>query len=258
METFKYPLLYWQIADGFLLGIVIGTDQCIVETNLKKLQAAFARHLRQDFEEPRITGAQLKLIHITFRPAYRAPGQVYPSPSAIQIVTPAVYGKNQAGYFECFLPLFWESFYYYKQEQMDALAEHFVRDALRHCTPEDAVRLLLPASPVLSEIQLKPSRLKKPKGLSWHDSPSPGRLAKVADRYPRLRGEQRKMAVVPEAAWEQGEKVRAIAEMITVERANVLLVGERGVGKTAILQQAAREIQRTSPTSLWARAPLRA
>lgn len=245
METCTYPLLYWPIADGFLLGIVIGTGHSFVEANLKKLQTALARQLQQNLEEPRITGAQLKLISVTFRPVYRIPGRVYPSPSAIQVVTPAVYGKNQAGFFECFLPLLDESFYYYKQEQMDVLAENFVRDAIRQYTPEDVVRLLLPATPQLSEIQLKPSRLKRRKDRSLEDTADSGQLAKVADRYPRLRGEQKKMAVIPEVAWEQGEKVRAIAGMITVERANVLLVGEHGVGKTAILQQVAREIQRT-------------
>ncbi len=255
----KYPLLYWEIADGLLLGMVVGERGTLVDTNLRKLQSAFAARLRHEAEEPRIRGARLKMIPVTLRAAYRTPGRVYPAASPVRVATPAVYGETDSGCCECFLPLLNESFYYYNPNQLDRLAEHFVRDALRGFTPEDAARLLLPGPPALAEVTVKQGRRSR------NDHPREGetagrRLAKVADRYPPSRSERQRLCLTPEAAWEQGDMVRAVAEMIAAARSNVLLVGEHGVGKTAILQQAAQEIDRrqaTPKTTLWRTSPQR-
>lgn len=48
-------------------------------------------------------------------------------------------------------------------------------------------------------------------------------------------------------AWERKEEVARVVQVLGRDHANVVLVGEHGVGKTTVLVQAVREIERTSP-----------
>jgi len=251
METLRYPLLSWQMPDGLVLGLIVGTGHSHVDTNMRGLKAAFSAQLQKEFveghwwSEPALVDAGLRMVSIMYRASYREEGKVFPAATETEIRIPAVHGVTSDGQFECFLPTLEERFYYYDPEQLDRLLDHFIRDALRLLSPEDVGRLLLLPAPHLSEIQVVR------RGVARKRHPESGdvglkRLPLIADRYPHTREVRKKTRVEPEVAWERGEQVRTVVDMITLSRVNVLLVGEPGVGKSAILRDAVHEVHNRS------------
>ncbi len=248
MEIWHYPMLCWPAGDEAVCGHLVGLGWEQVAPSVEKLRTAFARRLQKAVEEdgrpprPPLSEVEFKVARVEFRPAYRDREGTYPEAGPVHVPVAAVCGANPGGSFTCFLPLLEASFYYYRRGQADPLIEHFARDAFRGMTPERIHRLLLVGAPSLDRVVVK---IKGPRRET--EAPSlPPRvselLAAAAERHPYPKGVRSRIRAVPTAAWERGLLVRAVLDKIIGERASVLLVGEPGVGKSAILHETVRRI----------------
>ncbi len=268
MEKITYPLLCYQLAEDSWLGLLVGTDYRVVEKDIKSIKNVINDHLQKrykkhdDYPYASLETPLMKQLEIKVRPTFREEGSQYPSSIMLKIPLTVVHGENDSGYYECFFPLLNESFYYYDTKQFKTLARHFATNLLNKLTPEKLNRLYLYDKPILDEVSL---RVNHNRDYNWGDNAyarTYANLDKYAEKYPYSKSEKRRMSTFPEAAWELDKEVDDIVDRITNEDANILIVGETGTGKSAVLKQAFKKIhsrgkKQESPKTFWRIMPQR-
>lgn len=185
-----------------------------------------------DFLDPRITE-----LRVEVRPEYQVKGRVYPCDESIPLRVAAVHGRQASGTLVCALPMLGLQFYYYESTALRGLVNTYVQETLKHHTPQQLSRYLFPKRVWLEEIAVPGGRRS---ATAQQSIELPG-LKLVADP---LDSEQMRRSF--SRAYGRERQVNQLAQMLIRERANVLLVGEVGVGKTSILVDAVREVERES------------
>lgn len=249
MENIIYPLLYFELKNKQVLGILAGTDYQVVDTDLKSVKATLSSFLQRNYKKhdsypsSSLEDFRMKKFEIKVRPTHRAEGRSYPTSTSIKVPVYAVYGVTHQGYYECFLPLFEERFYYYDPKLLNALVQNFATNYLNRCTPNDIYKFLVNPPPQLDKITLRvnPNRNY---GFSngWNFNRTFKHLESMAERYPYSKAVKRNISIFPDVAWELEHKVLEVQEKLVNAHANVLIVGKRGVGKSAVLKQTIKKI----------------
>ena len=260
MARLLYPLLCWDVAQGFVCGHVVGTWYQMVAPSTDRIKSLLYKRLRKDLESdpygamPRILEPELDVVRVEVTPAFREEDGIYPAGACIEVPVASVRGRTRWGYHECFLPLLDESFYFYHRKDYESLLRYFTVDALSRLSPKEVHRLLLPSEPWLEGIRIKFDEEASTRRVSGIPNPAEEALARVAERHPVTRAVRRRTGALPDVAWERAELVEDIVGKLAKEQANVLVVGESGVGKSAVLVEAIRKAHKLSRG--WARKPL--
>jgi len=243
MEIYRYPLLCWKLTEKAICGRLVGTDYELVNAQIHKLEAHFAEHLQREYTKnfslpDPMPDARLKKLTVNVRPAYEEETGIFPVGHILNIPVAAVYGSTKEGYAECYMPLLDQHFYFYKPEQLRSLIEYFARDYFNNMTPEALHRYLILGEPWLEEVtvRVKARDIRRAQGAQNREETKT--LQQVADKFPR---KTKGSGIAPETAWERSELVATLVEKLETERASVVLIGEQGIGKTAILLEAARK-----------------
>lgn len=248
MEKLAYPLLYFQLKPDAVLGLLVGTPYQLVEKDLKTLKRSMGNHLRREYKKHadypylRLTDPRLKVFRVHIRPTYKDDSGSYPVNHSLQAPMVVVYGPTNQEHFECHLPLFEESFYYYEESQLEPLVKHFANSVLTRLPPDEVYQLLTYPEPQMDFVTL---RVNHNRNINWpgyeyqREFPT---LKHLTEKYPYPKAMRKNVGFAPEAAWELDDKVREVLDKIINSRANVLVVGAHGVGKTAVLQQAIKRI----------------
>ncbi|MEM1122724.1 MAG: AAA family ATPase, partial [Bacteroidota bacterium] len=249
MEKITYPILYYQLADKATLGLLVGTEYQLVEKDLTTLKTGLHTYVNQmykkfdDYWIVNILEPKLKILEIPVRPTYRNKKGRYPMVKDLRVPMPCVYGENHQGYFECYLPLLEERFFYYDTKQFKALATHFCKSELNRLTPEQLHRLMVYGPPQLDTISIK---IKTDRGFTYNwdfDSrPQTKVLHRLAEVYPYPKSIVKKNATLPDVAWELEHFVEEIADKLIQQKANIIVVGNHGVGKSAVLKQVFKKL----------------
>lgn len=249
MEYIDYPLLCYELGKEQVLGILVGTDYQMVERDVRNLRSALSGHLqrlyKKDEEYPYLamTGARLRMVDIKVRPAYRSEGRSFPVSFELEVPVPVVYGDSDGGYFECYLPLMGESFFYYEAEALMPLVVNYANNYFNSLSPEEIYRFLRYPKPTLDTVTLKINPLRTYRfSNNWNDARRFRYLNSMTEAYPPTKAQRRQWSMFPEAAWELENKVSELVTRLVDTRSNVLVVGHRGVGKSAALRQAIRKI----------------
>ena len=185
---------------------------------------------------PDFTGPELRWFTVTVRPEYKAKDRFHPSDAEVPVRVPCVVGTRKSGQFAADLPLLGIRFDYPGRMELQKLIERYVTQALEGKTPEQLGAYLPPPHAELIELAVPVP--KEPPGL--RDAlPPPPTMAKVAepvgDRAVR-KGYAR--------AWGREAELAALVRKLHHEKANVLLVGESGVGKTTLMVDAVKEAEK--------------
>lgn len=252
MKQIRYPLLYFQRSEKQLLGLLVGTTYKLLAEDLKSLKTSFSTFLKKEYKRDNeypdleLESAKLKVFRVPARPVFRRADQQFPAQETLNIPVIAVYGPTTGGFFECHLPLLDQRFYYQEQGQLKTLVRYFAQNSLNQQSVEQLHRYLLQPQPELDEVVLRVNTKRMDDfGSAWFELESRQTLKRLAEPYPSTT--KRKGLRFPEAAWELENQVLTVVDKLMQSRANVLLVGAAGVGKTAVLQQAIRKIVRQDP-----------
>ncbi len=246
MEIWHFPLVCWQMTPDLVVGKVVGAPYQLVASSAKRIKQSLSREMQRlantnpdSFDEP-VKMPQLEIVKVQFRPTYRDPeAGTFPAGTVVTIPVVAVHGQNNFGAFTCHLPLLGDDFHFYKAGQVDSMVEHFARNRFHELEPEQLHRYLLIAAPWLETVSIKVERNEKRRKKRRGQGPEPMETVEgVGERHPLDPGARKSIRAFPAVAWEREELVRLVADAIGKERANVLVVGERGVGKSAILAEA--------------------
>jgi ATP-dependent Clp protease ATP-binding subunit ClpC len=252
MERIIYPLLYFKMANDAVLGILIGTDYQVVDKDLKSVKATLSEHLARQYKKfddyPYMDIEQVKVrsFKVKVRPTYREKTGAYPMSQSVEVPVFAVYGENPNNYFECYLPLMNESFYYYNAKELPTLVGHFATNYFNRLAPDDIYRFMMLQNPQLDSVALK---VNYNRDFDWEGNnyeKSYPNLERLAQQYPYSRAFKRQMSAFPEAAWELEHKVSEVIEKVINVRSNILVVGANSVGKSSVLRQAIKKISTRS------------
>ncbi len=255
MDKINYPLLYYQLKPSTYLGILVGTGYQVMEKDLRTMKQNLKDHLQKqykkfdDYPYMSMIEPKLKVFEIKIRPSYKENSGAYPLNQTLKVPVPVVYGETDRGDYECYLPLFNESFYYYEVKQFKSLVVHFSTALLNNLSPDQIYRHLRYKQAKLDTISLRVNfdRAYNPSANPLdHQANRLATLSKLAERFPYKKTKNKARNAFPEAAWELEDKVTVLIDKLINLRANVLVVGNHGVGKTAVLMQAIKKITNKS------------
>ena len=249
MERLHYPILYYPISDQAVLGLLVGSEQQAIAANVDTLKLKFQNHLQREYKktgsypEIRINEAKLKVFSVSFRPSLRDSSGVYPLPREVVIPIPAVFGASDSGFYHCYLPVFQEGFIYYSPEHFEALTDYVAISNLNRSTPEDIYKLMRYGNPGLTSIELRVNPRNNYYWKSnWNFRNQQTTLSRLGEAYPPLKATRRLNRLAPDVAWEREAIIEQVVEKVLSSRANVLIIGNPGSGKSAVLQAAIRKM----------------
>ncbi len=248
MENIIYPLLYYKIKEKVVLGILVGTEYQVMDTDLKGIKGTLSGYLQKYYKKNNyypymgLLAPKLKIAEVKIRPTYKEKTGSYPLTQSLKIPIVAIYGENKNNYYECHLPTLGESFYYYDARQFSSLLTHFARTKLNQKTPEELQAFLRHGTPQLDSITLRVNTHRKNKWGGNNYKRKSDTLTRLAEQYPYQKALTKNISAFPEAAWELEDKVSEIVDKLIQQRANLLIVGKSGSGKSSCLKTAIRKI----------------
>ena len=238
--TRKYPVAVWQDAGGTFTATVLdgaaaaATDLTAADA-LIQLKKYLAWVLRQDgiglsdFDD-----LALRDHRIRIRPEYAAADSVFPVSTPFQLRITCVHGRRKDDTRHCVIPTLDVRFSYQAGDPIEELVTEAVQQKLGKRTPQELSRELMPARIMLDAVHIRDSDVaRKP------EAPRRPNLEAVAEPL----GRRARGVRFPRAIQRDGE-VRNLVERLTRDKANLLLVGESGVGKTTVLAEAVRQVLR--------------
>ena len=184
-----------------------------------------------DFHDP-----QLIEFRVEVRPEFTIRGRVYPCDESFPLRVACVHGHQQSGMLVCAMPLLGLQFYYYEASALRGLVTTYAQEALKNRTPQQLRSFLSPKSIRLDEIAVRGG---KPSALAVIQLDIKN-LELVAT--PLGSDEMRRSF---SRAFGRERLVSELVQLLERERTNVLLIGESGVGKTSLLVDAIRIVERS-------------
>lgn len=246
IQKIAYPLLYFQLAEDAVLGVLPGTDYQVVEPDLRRVKKALTEYLTKqykktaDYPTTDLTNTRQRMVKIRITPAMRIHGKAYQLSSQIEIPVLAITGDSDLGHKECTLPFLDESFIYYENQDLNNLIRSFANNILHSFSPEELSQMAQLPQPGLDEIELKVKMDREPAWKPFFEVKENEVIGQLAEAYPPKRSARARTSF-PEAAWEMEESVNQVIDKLIFQRANLLIIGKAGVGKSAVLGQAIRK-----------------
>jgi len=248
MPTVRYPVLICRdIAGGFSaiaiddgtvgFGSTPGDARFDLREYLRWEHRKTFPALRPDFLEP-----ELRWFSVNVRPEYKGNNRLYPSETQVEVRVPVVVGLRASGQPTADLPLLGIQFDYPNRTHLQQLVERYVLQKLEGLTPEQLGAYLPPAEVELADVVVPIPREAANQQLVAAPPPTLGKVAEpVGDRAVR-KGFAR--------AWGREKELSALVAKLHHEKANVLLVGDAGVGKTTLMVDGVKEAEKL----MWAEA----
>ena len=243
MPAYRFPILIWEDFEGYFTASLVegsfaqvGIGQSAAEAVLQLKEFLAWWHEKNPWHaEPDFLDARLIHFKVEVRPEYRIAKQIYPADKPLALRVPCVHGRQASGLLVCALPTLDIHFYYYDPKVLKDLAVTYVQENLKGLTPRELSRYLPAKSVRLDEIVLQVARKEKPR----HDAPALATLNEVAEPLG-----DRRLKKQYSAAWERERETADLVARLGKEKANVILLGESGVGKTTVLANAVREVEK--------------
>ncbi|MBZ0135404.1 MAG: AAA family ATPase [Planctomycetes bacterium] len=240
MSVTRVPVLIWRDHAGLFTGALVeqpeaaavGTSPREVLSQLKQYLTWLQRNQPWMLPEGEMEKPALTRVQVEVRPEYVV-GRRHPS-SPLKLTVPCVHGEMSSALRVCSIPPMGLWFSFHEAAELLELAAHYVRDAVRGASPARVARYLNAAEYTLDELVVTTPRERKPRTERTYEALE-GIAEPLGERAVRRQFSR---------AWERDREVAELIERVKRDRANVLLVGAPGVGKTSVLVSAAREVER--------------
>ena len=249
MPIYRVPLLVWQDWEGFWTAAPLELGLAGDESAAVAVDATAERAARQvqtyiewwfeqnscpfppDFLEPTLIHAR-----VSIRPQYRESDRLYPCEDEIELKVPCVHGHLESGLLVCSMPTLGVAFHFYQPGDLKRMIAETVRHRLADQTPQQLSRYLPPREARIAEVSVHVPEPKRQRTVRA-DLPTLIQVAQAIGE-PAFR---RRFA----AAWQREQEVTDLVRKLGGEKANVVLVGEHGSGKSTVLMAAVRALERS-------------
>jgi ATP-dependent Clp protease ATP-binding subunit ClpC len=247
MATIRFPVLIWpDAAGGYTAALVGDSENAAAHAGTVKEALQQLKELldwRSENEpwnvDPDLTQPELVEVKVEVLPQYTARKRIIPCPETVWLKVPAVTGWQENGLRVCAIPHLGLRFNYQEAAGLRGLAAHYIKEALQGLSPLELAGRLPPRDCRLEEIVLRDSGQRQ-RWVPPADRPELKILFTVADPLLHDLGRKRTAS----AAYNREAQIAALARKLGQEKANVLLVGESGVGKSTLLLDAAKRLSR--------------
>ena len=245
--VYRFPIFIWRNAadsqavtvrmvdDGYLEALVTSDSVKDAVSQIKDYLHFEGREQSWGVFEPDFLDPELRVLKFSVLPEYQRGPRTFPCKESIRFRLPCITGKREAGSPIAFLPTLGVFFDYHKEDSFQALATHIAKRELSGKTPQELSPYLAPDEFELGSFSIT-IRDTEHKHDSWEREFRP--LSEVAD--PMGQPEFRKLS----RTWEREAAVDELVALLREENTSVCLVGDSGCGKTAVLAEAARQIER--------------
>lgn len=248
MSYQHYPVLLWKDSAGFTTAALIDPDRdtCGLppmvaysdssKTALAEVREALQWRQRQFpwFEPSVIRDSQLIFVKVEVRPEYRFEEKVFPCPRTFTLRVEVVDTEHEHGVRFAAVPRLSVEFYY-TQGDLSDLVRHYARERMSGLSPHQLARF----EPV-TEVQLESLSVRLPREGKQQRQLELPQLSAVAEPM----GSKALRALYNRPYGREAE-VEELALRLQGPGC-VLLVGEQGSGKTSLLLEAARKLEKTS------------
>lgn len=247
IEKLTYPLLYFQVAEDAVLGMLMGTDYQVVDQDLRRVKKSLTDYLVKQYKKSAeyttndLIDPQIRVIRVRIPPTFRINGKAFQLSYQVEVPVVAIWGETDLGHRECHFPLLGESFIYYEYQDLNQLIRSYATNHIYSFPPDLLVEMAVTPLPRLDQVEMKVNVDRSPVWKPFFEERKNEVLEKLAEPFPPKRGSRPRTAF-PEAAWEMEWAVSEVADKLMIQRANVLVIGKGGVGKSAVLRQAMRRI----------------
>jgi ATP-dependent Clp protease ATP-binding subunit ClpC len=243
MLTYRFPVLIWQSADGFhTAGLVEWEAPAGTGRSGHDAREQLREYLEWSYREdptgraPELQEARLERLEVGVRPEYSLDHRNFPCAETFPLGVPCVVGALSPALWLCSIPTLDIRFYFHEETAFRELAVHHVRQHLQGNTPMALSRYLPPRKAELDEIVVSVKRKARP--ISEPILPTLSLTAEAVGE-PHFRKQFSR-------PYEREREVDWLVRKLGEERANVLLVGEPGCGKTTALVEAVRLLERNT------------
>jgi ATP-dependent Clp protease ATP-binding subunit ClpC len=264
MANFRIPVLVWQNFGGsFSAQAVTGEDYFPPAAFAEKRDAAVSEvkdYLQWLFENEWWREAdvfdELKLteFRVEVRPEYQAQiheesekkqqrrkkkrppkRRAFAGDETVPLRVACVSWKTESGNYSAALPLLEIEFFFDRESELKNLVALKVQEALRGSTPIALAKYLPPKEIFLEEITFQ-ARRKSKQAETVKETPN---LLAVAEPIGA-----KDFAKKISKSYERETETADLIKRLTEEKASVIILGENGVGKTALLTEAVRQIEK--------------
>jgi ATP-dependent Clp protease ATP-binding subunit ClpC len=242
VPTLRYPVLIIRDPAGGFTAVAVdeenlagfGTTAAEARDDLRGF-LEWAHRKRPHTPVPDFREPELHTVKVTVRPEYKTRQRIYPSDEPVAVRVPCVTGVQASGQKLASLPLLGIRFTFHEEAALKTLAQRYALQKLEGLTPEELARHL-----ALPHVELAEVVVRLPKEAAAELPPNtPFNLGRVAEPLGE-RAVRKQFA----RAWERDQEVATLVRKLHREKANVLVVGEPGVGKTTVIVEAVREVER--------------
>ena len=242
MPTHRYPVLIVRDAAGACTAIAIDEDRLAgfgpnAAAAREDLESYLVWRQRQDTWLPQtdFLDPTLHTFKVSVRTEYHEKQRIYPTELPVPVRVHCVTGVQQSGQQIASIPLLGIRFTLHDPAALRELVTRYVVQKLEGLTPEAVARCLAPSHAELSDVIVR-----IPRGEALEAAAElPETLGKVAEPL----GDRATRKQFPKA-WERDDALALLVRKLYDEKASVLLLGDAGVGKTTLLVDAVREIER--------------
>lgn len=248
----RFPVLVWEDFTGRYSARLIDDEEdpsiqlAGFGTTAREALSQLKEYLNWSFERepwrsaPDFHDPKLMEFRVEVRPEYTVEGRVYPCDESFPIRVACVHGRQESGMLVCALPLLCLQFYYYEASALRGLVTTYAQESLKNRTPQQLRSYLNPKSLRLDEISVKGG---KPFVVGF----TPPEIENLQLVGTPLGSDEMRRSF--SRAFGRERLVSELVQLLQRERANVLLVGESGVGKTSLLVDAVRVVERDARSS---------
>ncbi len=244
----RIPVLLWEDRAGRVTGALVAdwdNTAAVGDSRREVLQQlkAFLDWHQEEYgfvEGGELHDLKLTVQKVEVRPEYRREERTFPCEETVRLRVPCVQGRDEdTGMLFCAIPTLGLRFSFHDERGLKGLVAHFVQNALKGATPASVARRFPPTDLEIDHIVFRArdtgrGRESKP----WFERPEFERLKTVAEPFLGGRGKGGRFG----AAWGRAPEVQDLARRLGGQKANVILLGPPGCGKTTLLADAVRKL----------------
>jgi ATP-dependent Clp protease ATP-binding subunit ClpC len=243
--SMRFPVAIWQDFAGtftasVLDGAILAAHDPTAAGALAQLEKYLAWAMRKGLcgiGESDFIDLELKDYHLTIRPEYRIEQTVYPVAQPYDFRVTCVHGRRRDGTRHVVAPTLGIGLSYEEGDPIEQLMTESLQLALGRRTPQELARQLMPPRLVLDAVHLR----HRPAAQTDQSGRYPGLKSVATLLGTRQRGSK------PARAIARDDVVRVLVDKLATGRANILLLGESGSGKSTVLAEAIRQVLQRKP-----------